>query len=77
MNAERFKAAKAFLGLTNPQLAEMTGLHGNPLNKPDQGEGKAATAQLARLTLEAPGNQFFEDGKVAAGPGVAMKEAQA
>lgn len=73
MNAEQFRAAKAILGLTNPQLADMTGLHRNTLNKLDKGEGKASTVQLAKLTLEACGIQFIEDGQVAGGPGVALK----
>ena len=65
--------AKAALGLSNPELAEATGLHRNTLNKIDKGEGKASTVQLVRLTLEAKGVQFLDAGGVAVGPGVAMK----
>lgn len=64
--------AKAALSLSNPELADMTGLHRNTLNKLDKGEGKASTIQLVRLTLENAGVQFLEGGQVAAGPGVAL-----
>ncbi|GAB1381289.1 hypothetical protein [Pararhodobacter aggregans] len=72
MTPEQFRMAKAALGLTNPDLAGKTGLHRNTLNKLDKGEGKASTAQLVRLTLEAEGVQFLDSGQVAAGPGVAL-----
>ena len=74
MTPEQFKGAKGMLGISNPDLADMTGLHRNTLNKLDKGEGKASTSQLVRLTLEARGVQFLEGGQVAAGPGVAMKD---
>lgn len=75
MTADQFRMAKAALGIANPELAEATGLHRNTLNKLDKGEGKASTVQLVRLTLEARGIQFLESGQVAAGPGVAVREA--
>lgn len=73
MTPEQFKMAKAALGVSNPEVAEKTGLHRNTLNKLDKGEGKASTVQLVRLTLEAQGVQFLEAGQVAAGPGVALR----
>ncbi|WP_299739056.1 hypothetical protein [uncultured Roseobacter sp.] len=73
MTPEQFKMAKSALSLSNPDLAKMTGLHRNTLNKLDKGEGKASTTQLVRLTLEAQGIQFLDTGEVAAGPGVALK----
>lgn len=73
MTPEQFRMAKAALGLNNPELADRTGLHRNTLNKLDQGAGKASTIQLVRLTLEAQGVQFLDDGEVAVGPGVALK----
>jgi hypothetical protein len=73
MTADQFKMAKAALGLSNPELADATGLHRNTLNKLDRGEGKASTAQLVRLTLEARGIQFLDAGQVASGPGVVIK----
>lgn len=73
MTPDQFRMAKAALGVSNPEVAEMTGLHRNTLNKLDKGEGKASTVQLVRLTLEAQGVQFLEAGQVASGPGVAVK----
>ncbi len=73
MTPEQFKMAKAALGVSNPDLAEETGLHRNTLNKLDKGEGKESTVQHVRLALEARGVQFLESGGVAAGPGVAIK----
>ncbi len=72
MTADQFKMAKAALGISNPELAQATGLHRNTLNKLDRGEGKASTIQLVRLTLEARGIQFLESGHAAVGPGVAI-----
>lgn len=73
MTPDQFRMAKAALGVSNPEVAEMTGLHRNTLNKLDKGEGKTSTVQLVRLTLEAQGVQFLEAGQVASGPGVAVK----
>ena len=73
MKAEQFKMAKAALGLSNPELAEKTGLHRNTLNKIDKGEGKESTVKLVQLTLEAMGIQFLENGEVSSGSGVAIK----
>lgn len=75
MNAEQFKMAKAALGLSNPELANKTGLHRNTLNKLDKGEGKASTSQHVQLALEGMGVRFLESGDVATGPGVALKVA--
>ncbi|UWS03114.1 hypothetical protein K4K94_12470 [Phaeobacter inhibens] len=77
MNAKQFKMAKAALGLSNPDLADRTGLHRNTLNKLDKGEGKASTSQHVRLALEGLGIQFLECGDTAAGPGVALKPKEA
>lgn len=74
MTPDQFKGAKAMLGMSNPELSELTGLHRNTLNKLDKGEGKASTVQLVRLTLEARGIQFLESGQVAAGVGVACRD---
>ena len=72
MTPEQFRMAKAALGISNPDLAEKTGLHRNTLNKMEQGDGKASTVQHVRLALEAEGVQFLESGQVAFGPGVAI-----
>ncbi|MEL7178508.1 MAG: transcriptional regulator [Pseudomonadota bacterium] len=76
MTSNQFKMAKAALGLSNPELAEMTGLHRNTLNKLDKGEGKASTVQHVRLALEAAGIQFLRSGEIAQGEGVAYITAQ-
>ena len=76
MTPEQFKMAKTALGLSNPDLAEITGLHRNTLNKVDKGEGKSSTVQHLRLSLEAQGIQFLDNGEVAGGPGVAIKRAE-
>lgn len=73
MTPEQFKAAKAMLGLSNPELADLTGLHRNTLGKLDKGEGKSSTARLVQLTLEARGIQFLEPGQSANGSGVALE----
>lgn len=73
MSPEQFKMAKAALGLSNPDLAEKTGLHRNTLNKLDKGEGKASTVQHVRLVLESKGIQFLDEGGVARGLGVAIE----
>jgi len=73
MTPKQFKMAKAALGLSNPELAEETGLHRNTLNKIDKGDSKESTVQHVRLVLEARGIQFLDTGEVAAGPGVAVK----
>lgn len=74
MNAEQFKMAKAALGLSNPELADKTGLHRNTLNKLDKGEGKASTSQHVRLALEGMGVRFLHSGEVATGPGVTLQK---
>ena len=65
--------AKAALGLSNPELAEITGLHRNTLSRIDKGEGKESTIMLVQMTLETQGIQFLDNGHVATGPGVALK----
>lgn len=76
MTPKQFKMAKAALGLSNPELAELTGLHRNTLNKLDKGEGKASTSQHVRLALQERGIQFLENGEVANGEGVAIRVKQ-
>jgi len=76
MTPEQFKMAKAALGLSNPDVADGTGLHRNTLSRIDQGFGKPSTVQHARLYLEAKGVQFLDGGQVAVGPGVALKGAE-
>lgn len=72
MTPEQFKMAKAALGLSNPVLAEMTGLHRNTLNKLDNGSGKDSTVRHVRLALEALGVTFLNTGDVATGVGLSV-----
>ncbi len=74
MTPEQFKMAKAALGLSNPDIAEITGLHRNTLNKLDKGAGKQSTVQHVQLALEAQGIQFLDTGETALGAGVALKK---
>ena len=73
MTPHQFKMAKAALGLSNPDIAELTGLHRNTLSKLDQGAGKTSTIQHVQLALEAKGIQFLENGETALGAGVVLK----
>lgn len=76
MTPEQFKMAKAALGLSNPDIAEMTGLHRNTLSKLDKGAGKQSTVQHVQLSLEAQGIQFLDTGETALGAGVTLKVAE-
>lgn len=67
LTPEQFKMAKAALGLSNPQLAEITGLHRNTLNKLDAGSGKESTWLLVRLALEQRGVVFIPENGGGAG----------
>lgn len=72
MTGEQFRMAKAALNLSNPQVAEMTGLHRNTLNKADRGEATSATWALLRLTLESAGIEFIPEN--GGGAGVRLKK---
>jgi len=72
MTPEQFRMAKAALNLSNPELAEITGLHRNTLNKLDQGQGKASTVQHVKLALEAAGIVFIPQN--GGGPGVRLRD---
>lgn len=52
MTAAQFRMAKAAVGVSNPQVSAMTGLHRNTLNKADKGEATDATWALLRHTFE-------------------------
>lgn len=64
--------AKAALGLSNPQVAELSGLHRNTLNKADRDEATDATWALLRLTLENAGVEFIPEN--GGGPGVRLRK---
>lgn len=67
LSAAQLRMAKAALGLSNPQLSEMTGLHRNTLNKADQGKATSATWALLRLTFEQQGIEFIPENGGGAG----------
>ena len=49
---------KAGLSMSNPDLAKITGLHRNTLNKADKGEATRSTWALLRLEFERRGIVF-------------------
>ena len=61
MTAVQFRMAKAAIGVSNPRMSEMTGLHRNTLNKADKGEATNATWALLRLTFEKQGVVFVDE----------------
>ena len=72
MTGDQFRMAKAALNLSNPQVAEMTGLHRNTLNKADKGDATNATWALLRLTFEQAGLEFIPEN--GGGAGVRLKK---
>lgn len=61
MTSAQFRMAKAALGLSNPDVAALTGLHKNTLNRADHGTATNATWALIRLKLEGEGVEFIDD----------------
>lgn len=59
--------AKASLGLSNPQLAERTGLHRNTINRAEKGEGRPATFDHLRRFFEGEGLEFIPENGGGAG----------
>ncbi|WP_089885045.1 helix-turn-helix domain-containing protein [Citreimonas salinaria] len=72
ITGDQVRMAKAALGLSNPALADQTGLHRNTINRAEKGEGRDSTFDHLRRYFEAEGVQFLESGEVAAVPGVAF-----
>jgi len=52
--------AKAALGLSNKDLAELTGLHWQTVNKTENGTASRATTMLVKTTLESEGVEFID-----------------
>lgn len=73
------KAGRDLLGMTQAELCERAGV---PLitlrrieGKPDHaGLVSQDTVEKVKAALQAQGVQFLEDGQVAGGPGVALKQ---
>ena len=72
LTAVQFRMAKAALGLSNPQVSELTGLHRNTLNKLDRGDATQGTLALVRHALEAAGVEFIAEN--GGGPGVRLRK---
>lgn len=72
LTKEQFRMAKAAMGLSNPELSKLTGLHRNTLNKVDNGEGSASTLNLLILFFEKEGLEFIPEN--GGGAGVRFKD---
>ncbi len=72
LTAEQFRMAKAALGVSNPEMSALTGLHRNTLNKADRGEATKATWALLRHTFESQGVEFISEN--GGGAGVRLKK---
>lgn len=77
MTPIQFEMAKAALGLKNPALAEITGVHRNTLVRINKGIAKASTVARVREALEARGIQFLSEGDAAVSPGIAFAAVRA
>lgn len=72
----QIKAAKAMLGWSNTELAKLTGLHRNTINKAENGEAKRATLALLRDVFESGSDshciEFLSEN--GGGPGVRLNQ---
>lgn len=78
MNGEQIRAARALAGMTAQELADASGVSYPTVQRLDATRGPVSgrhdtVAALVRA-LEARGIQFLDDGQIATGPGVAMKD---
>lgn len=75
MNPEQVRMARAALRLGVRELAELAEISYVTLSRFETEKSglQHSTAEAIRKALEAQGIQFLEDGKVAAGPGVALR----
>ena len=76
LTPEQFRMAKAALGWNNVILAKKTGLHRNTINDADHGRAREPTLALLKISLEAEGVIFIDEGEAspAAGQGVRLKK---
>lgn len=76
MKPEQLRMARNALRLGVRELAEMAGVSFTTINRFETEKGglQHSSAEAIRKALEARGIQFLEDGQVAAGPGVALRE---
>ncbi|OWY02309.1 helix-turn-helix transcriptional regulator [Thioclava sp. IC9] len=68
--------ARAALQLGVRELAEIAGVSFTTISRFETGKSglQHSTAEAIRKALEAKGVQFLEDGQVATGPGISMRE---
>ncbi|MEX0282115.1 MAG: helix-turn-helix domain-containing protein [Arenibacterium sp.] len=72
ITGDQVRMAKGALGLSNPQLAEATGLHRNTINRAEGGKGNASTFDHLRRFFEERGVQFIPEN--GGGAGVRMRD---
>lgn len=78
MTPAQLRMARNALQLGVRDLAELAGVSFTTINRFETGKSglQLSSAEAIRKALEARGIQFLESGQVAAGPGVAVKEAR-
>lgn len=77
MTPEQCRAARALIGMTQPDLADTAGLGLSTVVDHEKARRAVAPASIAamRAALEAAGVQFLDPGDSAGGPGVALQRA--
>ena len=72
----QIRMAKAGLGWSNSDLAELTGLHKNTINKAENGTARPATLALLKATFEQGNDTHFASfiAKNGGGPGIRINE---
>ena len=59
ITAKQVRMAKGALSWSNKDLAKLTGLHWQTVNKTENGTASRATTMLVKTTLEAQGIEFI------------------
>lgn len=75
ITGDQVRMAKGALGLSNPQLADATGLHRNTINRAENGKGNASTFDHLRRFFEERGVQFIPEN--GGGAGVRLRDRMA
>ncbi len=76
MTSAQLRMARNALRIGTRELAEKAGVSFTTISRfeTEKGGMQHASAEAIRKALEAQGIQFLDNGDVAAGPGVAMKQ---
>ena len=61
VTAGQIRMAKAALGLSNPQLAQVTGLHRNTISRAENGDAGVSTLDHLRRFFEGEGIVFVPE----------------